>query len=285
MSRTAVWKHIQGLNELGYEIKTVKGLGYQLKSIPDHLYPWELNFSLQSKYAISHFHTIDSTNRYARQLDPPHIVVAEEQQAGRGRMGRTWDSSPGGIYFSLVIYPNCAFEAIPALPLVVAVAITNIIRAYNMRAEIKWPNDVFVNGKKIAGILVELSGETDMPGKAIIGTGINVNQKIETYPQALQQNVTSMRDSLGYPLNRLIFFNKMLEETTYLIENLNHRMSDILDTWREYSCTLGQNIKIKQVGKTFYGIARDIDEKGALVLETEEGFQKIYSGDIVTLGN
>lgn len=283
ISRTAVWKHIQGLNALGYEIKTVKGSGYQLKHVPDFLYPWELDFSLKPTFSFSHFHEVDSTNKYARQLVPPHIVLAEKQQAGKGRLGRAWFSTPGGIYLSFVIQPNCAFESVPALPLVVAVSLTKVMRSYRVPAEIKWPNDIQVNGKKIAGILVELSGETDMPEKAVIGVGVNVNQSIYDYPYELQQYVTSMRDIFGTPLPRLPLLNHILEETTDLLTHLNQRISDILDIWKEYSCTLGKFIKVRQIDRIITGVAEDIDEKGALMIKTSQGREKIYSGDIVQM--
>ena len=281
VSRTAVWKNIQGLQDLGYEIKRVRGKGYQLLRCPDYLYPWDLNFSKPMDYTISHFYSIDSTNWYARTLPPGNVVIAEQQTQGRGRLGRSFSSVPGGIYFSITVTPQCSLEEIPTLPLIVATAVAKGIRnTLDIPADIKWPNDILVSGKKIAGILVELTGEPDAPSKAIIGTGINVNQSIQDLPKELVERATTLYELTGERIDRKALFSELLEEVTDHFERLKYGTKDILNIWKAYSCTLGKEITVKQVSRTVTGRAIDIDEGGALILDTNHGRERVLSGDI-----
>ncbi|ACB83684.1 biotin--[acetyl-CoA-carboxylase] ligase [Natranaerobius thermophilus] len=281
VSRTAIWKNIQGLANLGYQIDPIKGKGYRLVVIPDNLYPWELDFSLKKDYQITYFDNIDSTNNYARSLQPPQVVIAEQQTKGRGRMGRAWFSAPGGIYFSLVITPRCSVDEIPTIPLLISTAITKVLkRELGIQAEIKWPNDILVQGQKVTGILVELAGETDAPQKAVIGVGINANQNTNLFPEELKKSVTSLRELNCSPVNRKLMLNSILEEITQLFFELPNCIPKVLNTWKEYSCTLGKKITVKQVSKTITGIAKDIDRSGALIVETPQGEQRILTGDL-----
>ncbi|OWZ83295.1 biotin--[acetyl-CoA-carboxylase] ligase [Natranaerobius trueperi] len=281
ISRTAIWKNIEGLVDLGYGIDRVRGKGYYLISIPDLLYPWELDQNIREQFDMTHFSTIDSTNRYGHSVTSPHIVLAEQQTSGKGRLGRSWASFHGGIYFSLVINPNCSMDEIPTLPLVIATAIARVFRNHlNIHAQIKWPNDVLVNDKKVSGILVELSGETDAPQKAIIGVGINANQTVENFPSELQDKVATLKKIKGKPIDRKVLLCKVLDEITILLNMLNENISDVLNIWKEFSCTLGKEITVKQVSsRNLAGYAIDIDERGALIIETKHGKEKILSGD------
>jgi len=232
-------------------------------------------------YTISHFYSIDSTNWYARTLPPGNVVIAEQQTQGRGRLGRSFSSVPGGIYFSITVTPQCSLEEIPTLPLIVATAVAKGIRnTLDIPADIKWPNDILVSGKKIAGILVELTGEPDAPSKAIIGTGINVNQSIQDLPKELVERATTLYELTGERIDRKALFSELLEEVTDHFERLKYGTKDILNIWKAYSCTLGKEITVKQVSRTVTGRAIDIDEGGALILDTNHGRERVLSGDI-----
>ncbi len=282
ISRTAVWKNIRGLQELGYNINTIKGKGYHLVSIPQKLYPWELNFfKTTNKYKVRYLSKVDSTNNYARSLELAQVVIAEQQTSGKGRLGREWLSEPGGVYFSLVVAPGCSIEEIPMLPLVIATAITEIMRKnFNVPAEIKWPNDILIKGKKVSGILVELSGETDAPNKTVIGVGINANQKIDHFPSELKSKITTLQEQIGQPINRLKLLDDILEKITEILDQIAEKAPEMLRKWKEFSCTLGQEVSVQQVSKTVKGIAKDIDDKGALIINTAQGYERVLTGDV-----
>lgn len=283
ISRTAVWKNIQGLNDLGYKINSVTGKGYYLEEIPDFLYPWELSINELDLSQIYYFDTVGSTNEYAGSLSPVALVLAEEQKKGQGRLSRDWISKSGGVYFSLVVKPLITFDKLAGLSLVVSVALAEVIsKSYNLDAKIKWPNDIIVYGKKLSGILLEASGEVDELEKVVIGVGINVNQSISDFPEKLKGEVTSIREEFSCQVDRKKLVDIIIDEILRKIKSFEKDSEQVLDMWRSYSCILGKSVEvITAKGNVFVGKALDIEDSGALLVEFRGGKkEKITSGDV-----
>lgn len=211
---------------------------------------------------IYRYDKVESTQKIAKQLikkgvEKGSIIVADSQIKGRGRLNRTWMSSSGGLYCSIIIERN------NFLPVIVAVAVVTTLREIGIDATIKWPNDILVLDKKIAGILIEISGN-----HAIVGIGININKvPLETATSLAQEGIQASRDNL----------------LTYLSENLmdtlKYPKQTILDTYRKFSHTLGKQVKIKLNREEVIGIAIDIDDDGGLLVQKDSQVKKIVAGD------
>ncbi len=293
VSRTAVWKHIQELKKDGYVIDSVTNRGYKLQSSPDTISLVEVQSRLQVRvfgHKYCHYETLESTNTTAKkfaELGEPEgtVVVAEQQTHGKGRMGRQWASPKGrGIYFSLIIRPKIPVMQAPQLTLVVATVIAEAIREqYAVPATIKWPNDIVVNGKKLCGILVEMSSDMDQIHHAVIGIGVNANNTREELPEVVTQwTPTSLYLETGSPIDRAHF-------TVYVIEQLERAYEMYLmsgfrpfrSKWESMAYSIGNEITITMVGETIRGILLGIEDSGALVIE-ENGIKRtIHSGEII----
>ena len=192
LSRTAVWKHVETLRSLGYRIEAVSSRGYRLVEVPDRLTMLELSPLLSTRElgrTLHSFDSLESTNATAFELARDgafagEVVVAEAQTAGKGRRGRTWVSPPGkNLYFSAVLRPELPPQRASELTLVAAVALAETLREAGVAAQIKWPNDVQIDGKKVAGILTELSADTERVHFVILGVGVNLNADLEDFPK------------------------------------------------------------------------------------------------------
>ena len=203
VSRTAVWKSIRQLKEAGYQIEAVQNKGYRLLSVPDILSKSEIESRLHTQWAgrpICYFDEIDSTNTEAKRVAEGAagaqghgtVIVAEEQNAGRGRRGRDWSSPRGeGIFFSILLRPDMNPANASMLTLVKALAVAKgISKSTGLEPAIKWPNDVVINGRKIVGILTEMSAQIDYVNHIVVGSGINVHQK--NFPKELAAKATSL---------------------------------------------------------------------------------------------
>ena len=195
-TRTAVWKHIEVLRKEGYELEAVRRKGYRIVKIPEKITANEVRLGLMTKRLGQHIHyeeSVDSTQKIALRLSldgAPEgtVVIAEEQTAGRGRLARPWHSPKyTGVWMSVILRPNLLPQKAPQLTLIVAVAVVQAIEELTtLHPQIKWPNDLLVNGKKITGILTELQAESDRINSVIIGIGMNANQEEESYPEDLR---------------------------------------------------------------------------------------------------
>ncbi|MEW6776847.1 MAG: biotin--[acetyl-CoA-carboxylase] ligase, partial [Bdellovibrionota bacterium] len=204
-SRTAVSNHIAALKRLGYKIESSPARGYRLKSAPDAIHEIELRRVMGENPLAREIHSFDHTDstssQAARLADEgaPHgtLVIAEQQTKGRGRLGRSWASPPGtGLYFSLVLRPKIELHRAPQLTLLAATAVASAIeRTANLSPQIKWPNDLLLDGKKFCGILTELSGDPDRVRHVILGIGVNVGTK--KFPKEIAPLATSLRLALG----------------------------------------------------------------------------------------
>lgn len=292
ISRTAVWKHIQKLRENGYEILSRERHGYKLKDAPDLLLPSEIQIGLDTQIIGKEMHyqpSVDSTNRLAKKLAyngaaDGAIVVAEEQTGGKGRLDRNFYSPRGkGIWFSVILRPNLLPKDAPKCTLMAAVAIAEAMKRFDLRAEIKWPNDIMFDGRKLVGILTEMTGEIGKVTYIVIGVGINVNISRDEFPDELKDIAASLSEISGYEISRVKLFRAVLEEFDKLYREVNAAGFDkIIQRWKEYNITLGKNIRVISAidGKSFTGKAVDLNADGALVVETETGRRSVYAGDV-----
>lgn len=292
VSRTAVWKHVKELREAGYKIKSRSRSGYTLEETPDCLLPGEIKNGLRTRFVgkdIVFFEEVDSTNRVAKQLAQKGaaagaVVVAEAQGKGRGRLERPYFSPAGkGIWFSVILRPHILPQEAPKCTLLAAVAVAMAMKRFGLKAEIKWPNDILHEGKKLTGILTEMSAELDRVNYIVIGTGVNVNMEEKDFPEELRGKATSLSIMKGERLPRVAFFQAVLEALDELCIVLEEDgFAPIVARWREYAVTLGQDVHV--IGATgrgsFDGRAVDIDEEGALLVETADGVRRVLAGDV-----
>ena len=286
ISRAAIWKHIKKLRELGYEIESKTNEGYKLIKSPEKQIEFELERLLDTKIIgkkILFFEEVDSTNNKAKQIALEEkegtVVISEMQTSGRGRRGREWYSPKGGIYVTFILKPNVSPEKASQLTLVSSLALVETLNAINnnLNAKIKWPNDVLVSGKKISGILTELSSDMEKINYIVVGVGINLNTEKEILPE----NGTSLKIEMKEEVSIKLFLKSFLEHYDLIYqEYLNSGIDQIIERWKNNSDTLGKKVKIIGINETFEGLAKDIDENGALILETKEKEIKVYSGDV-----
>ena len=293
ISRTAVWKHIQKLRDSGYQIISRERHGYRLKDAPDLLLPSEIQIALDTQTIgrdMHYYPSVDSTNRVAKALayhgaQDGTIVVAEEQTGGKGRLERNFFSPRGkGIWFSVVLRPNFSPHEAPKFTLMAAVAVAEAMARFNLQAQIKWPNDILFDGRKLVGILTEMSGEIGKIAYIVIGVGINVNINRDEFPEDLRPVAASLSEMSGETISRVELFRAVLEEFDKLYAIVNSSGFDkVIELWRNYNVTLGKNVRVIAAvdgGESFTGKAVDLDSSGALVVETSDGLRTVYAGDV-----
>lgn len=292
VSRTAVWKHIQALKADGYDIESVPKKGYVLKSVPDRLKPAEIITHLKTKWlghSIHYCESVDSTNNVAKRLaeegcENGLVVVSEEQKGGKGRLSRGWFSPFAcGDWFSVVLKPPFLPQEASKCTLLAAVAVVKAVNKYKgVNAAIKWPNDILLSGKKLVGILTEMSAEFGKINYIVIGTGINVNVPKSIVPDDIKDCAVSVADAAEEPVSRVQILADVLFNIEELYEQvLQNGFAPILEEWRKYSCTLGQQVKVIAPDETYCGLAVDIDEDGLLIVKKENGeTEKVIAGDV-----
>ncbi len=275
----------------GYRISIIKKDKVAFKSAPDLLLAAEITNKLATKFIGQNVHaykSVQSTNILAGQLADARapegtIIVSELQTKGRGRLGRNWFSAEEkGIYISIVVYPNIDPAHAPGLSLLTAVSLADTISTYDgLDVRLKWPNDCLINGRKTAGILIELSSELDHVHHAIIGVGININHQRRDFPGDIRKTATSIRAELKEKIHRVQLLQKFLKqfESDYLLfrktglKGLKKRID-------KYSHLLGKKIKLNRKGSIYSGKAIDIDECGGLIVETKNGLKTFLAGEV-----
>ncbi|MFH1655708.1 MAG: biotin--[acetyl-CoA-carboxylase] ligase [Candidatus Omnitrophota bacterium] len=291
ISRAGIWKHIQELRRDGYEIDAVPHLGYRLKNAPDKLLPDEIKFGLDTKIIgkdIYHYEIANSTMDIAFNLaldSSPEgtVVCAESQHKGRGRLGRSWLSPKSkGVYLSIILRPSFIPSETPKLTLLAAVAVAEAIREVSgLTPQIKWPNDLLLNEKKVGGILTELNAEMDRTKFVILGIGINVNTKKSSLPAG----AISLKEEKKESVSRVELTKAILRNIDMLYSLFQKEgFSPIIEKWRDLSSTLGKRVKVSSQNKQIEGEALDIDKDGGLLIRKDSGFiEKIYAGDLTRL--
>lgn len=291
VSRTAIWKHIQSLRKRGYTISSSERLGYKLDETPDLLLPEIIQYGLQTELIaaenrIVYKNSVDSTNELAKKLASDGaadgtIIVAEEQTGGKGRLQRNFFSpKEKGIWFSIILRPQCTPKDAPKFTLIAAVAVVKMLERFNLQAKIKWPNDILYDGRKLVGILTEMSAEIDHVNYIVVGIGINVNLRREEFPADIREIAASLSEMAGENLSRVEIFRALLEEIDKLY--INYDFDEIFKLWRQYNITLGKKVTVlsAESGDIFTGQAVDIDAEGALIVDTADGRKIVYAGDV-----
>ncbi len=296
ISRAAVGKQVKALLAAGYAIEAVPHRGYRWVSAPDTLLPERLvpllHTATLGRDRIVHAASMPSTNLEASRLAAEGcaegvLAIAETQTAGKGRRGRHWESPPGqGIYVSLVLRPRLPLDRVPLLTLMTAVAVAEAIHAVTGAApRIKWPNDILLNGRKIAGVLSEVASEIDAVGYAIVGLGINVNTPLDALPDRPLYPASSLAVELGAPVDRARLLAAWLDRMEVWRDRLAAEggIPRVLARWRALAGTLGQTFVVRtgHGNGEFRARAVDVDDDGALIVETSDGARhRILSGDL-----
>ncbi len=291
VSRTAVWKHIQELKNHGYEIEAHPRKGYRLKSRPDLLLPEEIRAGLSTQLLgqqIVHFYDTSSTNNEAKRLAADEavegtIIVSEAQTLGRGRLNRGWFSPPGGgVWVSVILRPPFPPQEAPKCTLLAAVATVEAIReASGLECGIKWPNDIFWQGRKVVGILTEMSAEMDAINYVVLGIGINVGLTEADFPEELREIVASVSMGAGREVSRVELLQKLLARLEYWYQLVKKEgFAPVLEAWRRESVTLGQPVRVLAGEETYDGVAEELAEDGSLLVRTESGLRRVLAGDV-----
>ena len=290
ISRSAVWKHIKILRRYGYAIQSRHGLGYKLVGQTDLPVPWELARVLHTSFVGKHIvyrETIDSTQNLAISLaskPDSHgtVVIAEQQTSGRGRQDRKWLSPRGGIWLSVVLRPSIPTAKITLLPFVTGLAVYDTIKTTGLDARLKWPNDVIISDKKVAGILLDISAQADQVNYAVIGIGINTNVDASAISARLDGiKITSISGELGHTVSRLDLTRLLLENIErYYVEMEQRGVDTILQEWKKRSDILGRKVTVVQNNKMIQGVAADVNYDGSLLVQTDHGVINVVSGDI-----
>ncbi len=290
ISRTAVWKHMNQLEDMGYEIIKAKGKGYNLVKGPDKLYPWEIDRYLETGYVgrkIVHKELVDSTNllgfRLALAGEPEGtVVVAETQGMGKGRLGRVWFSPESrNLYLSVILRPHVHPSRIYPVTFLSSLAVHDTIRALGAEPSLKWPNDVLIGGKKVCGTLLELSTEAEMVRFVVVGIGFNVNMEQGEMSDDIRQKATSLSMETKKVFERAEVCGKLLSNLEKYYEVFRTKSEgEICRIWEERASIRGKYLEIVQMGETHRGVCEGIDGDGAIVLNEGGEMKKIIAGDV-----
>lgn len=289
ISRAAVWKQVELLREQGFEIEAQRSKGYRLLDGPDLLLAAEIEKGLSCSYlrsALMCLPEIDSTNARARQLAEGGaaegtVIIADRQSAGKGRLGRRWESpSAVNLYCSILLRPQIPVQQAPQLTFLSAVAVAETLqKLYHLDAKVKWPNDVLIDGRKIAGLLNEMSAETEQIHFVILGIGVNLNMSREQFPDELNYPATSVLLETGETVERVIFIREFLQRLDgYYGEFLQEGFVPIRRRW-EALCDM-MNLRVR-VDQRLQGTVVGLDSDGALRLQLDDGrLERVMAGDV-----
>ena len=293
VSRAAIWARIDDLRSLGYDIEASPHGGYRLLSAPDLLHADDLLSRLgQTKVVgrdIRVFQETASTNDVVEKLardgaEEGAVVFAESQTRGRGRLGRKWISPAGrGLWFSVLLRPNLRPQEATRLTVASATALRRAIELQTgLKPEIKWPNDILVRGKKVAGILTELSAELDYVKYIVLGIGVDVNLNPSEFPPELRKVATSLKAELGKPVSRPDLAVAILRELDRDYARIGAgQFTALADEWQEHGTTIGQDVVIRIGDRETRGRAESLGEDGELLLRTDHGhLERIIGGDV-----
>jgi BirA family biotin operon repressor/biotin-[acetyl-CoA-carboxylase] ligase len=294
LSRAAVWKNIKKLKSLGYKIQSKRNAGYKLISDTNLLLPWEVTYGLQTEILgrkIYYFDTIDSTQNFALKLaSRPHengsLVIAEKQTRGRGRQNRKWVSPKGGIWVSILLKPNFQVTQASLLPMITSLALAiGIEKVLKMKPQLKWPNDVTINNKKVAGILVDAAVESNQIDYLAIGVGINF--KIE--PSEITKHVKNENNFYGVTTlvkrkekaKAVSLLQGFLFELEQLYNQLMmNNLDEIKSEWEKRSSTIKRNVMVSTPSGQVKGKVIGIDDEGALLISSRGKIQRFLAGDV-----
>ncbi|MFQ5586295.1 MAG: biotin--[acetyl-CoA-carboxylase] ligase [Thermodesulfobacteriota bacterium] len=292
ISRAAVWKHISALRGMGYAIEAVPSKGYRLTPASHPYNDLEISSGLTTTLIGRplHFHReTSSTNETAFRMAKESAsegtaVVADSQSGGRGRLGRRWESPPGGIYTSIILRPPISPQDAPKLSLLAAVAVAEAVAESLPRPpSVKWPNDLLIDGKKVAGILAEMDAEMDRVNFIVIGIGVNVNIMSDGFPPEVRGIATSLREVKGEAVSRVEVIQSLYGKLEVWYDRfLRDGFAPVREAWMRFSEMGGRRVAVSRLGETIEGTALGIDEDGALLVRGQAGeVTRVTGGDVV----
>jgi BirA family biotin operon repressor/biotin-[acetyl-CoA-carboxylase] ligase len=294
ISRAAIWSRIEELRKVGFVIEAGPHFGYRLVDEPDALLADDLLARLGKTRVVGRdirvFQETNSTNDVAEKLARDGVaegvvVYAESQSKGRGRLGRKWMSpARKGLWFSVLLRPNLHPLETTQLTVISATALRRAIKTIcNLDAEIKWPNDILLGGKKAAGILTEMSAEPDRVRHVIIGIGVDVNLDAAEFPAELKKIATSLKAETGETISRAELAVEILRELDADYARICARkFSEVADEWESACVTIGKNVTVHVGDRQFRGRAESLDDDGALLVRTEHGhLERVIGGDVM----
>ena len=294
ISRVAVWKHIKKIQTLGYKIESKQKLGYRLVDDTEKLLPWEIIRDLKTENIgkrVYYFEELDSTQNFAQQIaadkkENGTIVIAEKQTSGRGRLDRKWTSPKGGIWFSLIIHPKFDVSSSTLIPILSAVALSKSIKKIlGVETEVKWPNDIMLNGKKVAGILVDASVQANNIDYLILGIGINFDIDTKKLEKRLSKTpnfygVNSLRGNNNKTPPKILLKEFLFQFEKNLSSLDKGEKAKIVKEWTKKAAGIGRKITINTSSGKISGISQGIDTDGALKIKTRKKIERILVGDV-----
>lgn len=288
ISRAAISKHISGLVEMGIDVFSVTGKGYRLSQPITLLSKEKISVNLDKQAPSVEVHSLlDSTNSYLMRRVPNQskqgqVVVAEHQSAGRGRRGRQWISPFGShIYMSMYWYLEQGMSAAMGLSVVTALSLSDAIKKlYSLDVELKWPNDIYLKGVKLAGILIDLEGQALEPCHSVIGIGLNVDMPNKS-AEKIDQPWTDLQSHVNQPIDRnLLVATAVNSLMKRLAEHKANGITNMVDDWLERDVYFNKSVKLITGAKETIGVCRGINNQGALLLEVNNKITPIYGGEV-----
>jgi BirA family biotin operon repressor/biotin-[acetyl-CoA-carboxylase] ligase len=290
ISRTMVWKHINALKREGFGIEAVPSQGYHIIATPDILRQSDVTPGLKTRIMgkkIQLLHEVASTNTLAMELaadGTPEgtVVVAETQTGGRGRLGRKWISPKGNLYLSVVLRPNMPMHKAPLITLMGAVAVAAAIRkTCGLEAGIKWPNDILIAGKKVSGLLTEMSAEQDRIRHIVLGIGVDVNMEMGELPPEVRGLTTTLAAEAGSKIDRTTLLQQILRDLENWYQQVLSDEVKVLEEWIKLNMTIGGRIIVSGAGETLEGLAQGVDHEGRLIVGLDDGtIRTVAAGDV-----
>ncbi len=295
ISGSTVWKYINELRAIGYHILSSDEAGYELHDEEMTLPPDVIYHHLKTRVIgrqMRYFHQIPSTiwlgKTIAEQggVSDLHgmVIIAEEQTGGVGRMGRVWVSPQGGIWVTIILTPTIPLDHLFMLTIAGSVAVAKVLRKIlDIGAVIKWPNDIMIGDKKVAGLLLELGAEDEKVNYCLLGIGIDANVSLEGFHEDIKDNITTLSEEVDHDVDRAVILAAILKEFETRYDLMESGEYDaILREWKSLSSTIGRRVRVDTLRKTYEGVAIDLDRNGGLIIRKDNGnVEKIIAGDLV----
>ncbi len=293
ISRVAIWKHIKKIRSEGYTIKSKQNLGYKLIDNTKHLLPWEITENLNTKFIgkrIYYFDNIDSTQNFAIKIAPNKnengtVVISKRQTLGRGRLKRKWKSPVGGIWLSVIVHPQFRTSQITLVPIATSLALHKAIeKVLGIKTALKWPNDLTLKKKKVAGILLDTSIQSNKIEFLVLGIGINFKIKPRNLEKLLKKTpnfygVSTLVEKNERPLPLVKQFLYELENIFQMINTGSDKK--IVREWTKRSSTIGKNVSVIIDNDRINAKALKIDDDGGLIIKKGKKIQKLFVGDVI----
>lgn len=290
VSRNSIWKHINALKKEGYIIDAIRNKGYKLIKCPDNLNIENVNKLLKTNFlgkTLLHYKEVTSTNIVAKDLAQKNfndgtVIVSETQTSGTGRFNRKWQSPTGGLWFSILLKPNLSPNDGSKITLIAVAAMVKTLKNLNVDCKIKWPNDIYINGKKICGILTTMNADMDKINNLIVGIGLNVNIKKEDFHSDLDTATSLLIEkSMEFNKSEILasFLNSFEAFYSSFVDNCD--LSEIISICKDNSMLINKEATLVTLKGSEKVICLGIDDDGELIVkDSNENIKKVISGEI-----